>query len=218
MINKSSALISLMIFSLNIKASQPAFSFKQEITEVEVYDFIELKINGKAEQVDNPFTDVNIMGYFTDPAGNKDSIEGFCDEQLGKIYKVRYMPLSIGKYSFRIAVKCQGKTKYFKGNLNVLASGRNGPVRVDSEHPWHFIYEGTGEHYFWNSTTTYWMMGWKDEEIIRDAIELLKTVLNWRGKCIWPVVIRLPVNVPMKVPVPETMLEEVGSTAGEMKL
>ena len=173
MIRKLILLTFLMKYSFTIQASQPSFSFSQKVTEVEVYDFVELIITGKAGQVDNPFTDVNIMGYFTGPAGNKDSIEGFCDEQYGKIYKVRYMPSSTGKYSFRIAVKCQGKTKYFKGNLNVLASGRKGPVRVDSEHPWHFIYEGTGEHYFWNSTTTYWMMGWKDEEIIKDAIERL---------------------------------------------
>ena len=173
MIRKLILLTFLMKYSFTIQASQPSFSFSQKVTEVEVYDFVELIITGKAGQVDNPFTDVNIMGYFTGPAGNKDSIEGFCDEQYGKIYKVRYMPSSTGKYSFRIAVKCQGKTKYFKGNLNVLASGRTGPVRVDSEHPWHFIYEGTGEHYFWNSTTTYWMMGWKDEEIIKDAIERL---------------------------------------------
>ena len=85
MIRKLILLTFLMRYSFAIQASQPSFSFNQEVTEVEVYDFVELIITGKAGQVDNPFTDVNIMGYFTGPAGNKDSIEGFCDEQYGKI-------------------------------------------------------------------------------------------------------------------------------------
>src|SRR5438309_687398 len=48
--------------------------------------------------------------------------------------------------------------------------------RADSalhQSPWHFIWEGTGEHYFFNGTTAYWLMGWKDERIIDYSLERL---------------------------------------------
>jgi hypothetical protein len=68
-------------------------------------------------------------------------------------------------------------------------SGWRGLIRVDEEHPWHFLWEGTGEHYFWNGTTTYWLLGW-DDETIRENIDRLsrlkvnrlRTAINGRVK------------------------------------
>ena len=48
-----------------------------------------------------------------------------------------------------------------------------GPIRVDPEYPWHFLWEGTGEHYFFNGTTAFWLMGWRDERFITGSIERL---------------------------------------------
>lgn len=45
-------------------------------------------------------------------------------------------------------------------------------IATINEHPWHFLWEGTGEHYFWNGTTTYWLLGW-DDETIRSSIDRL---------------------------------------------
>jgi hypothetical protein len=43
-------------------------------------------------------------------------------------------------------------------------------IDVDSEYPWHFIWKGTGEHYFLNGTTAFLLMGWDDEKIIRESL------------------------------------------------
>jgi hypothetical protein len=59
-----------------------------------------------------------------------------------------------------------------RGEFTARDAGRRGLVRVDKDHPWHFVWEGTGEHYFWNGTTTYWLMGW-DDETIRSNIDRL---------------------------------------------
>ena len=48
-----------------------------------------------------------------------------------------------------------------------------GPIRVDPKFPWHFIWEGTGEHYFLHGTTAFYLPGWRDERIIFNAIERL---------------------------------------------
>jgi hypothetical protein len=44
-------------------------------------------------------------------------------------------------------------------------------VRIDAKHPWHFVWEGTGEHYFFNGTTAYLLLGWDDEATIRACLD-----------------------------------------------
>ena len=46
-------------------------------------------------------------------------------------------------------------------------------MRVDPAHPWHFLREGTGEHYLMNGTTAFWMMGWKDDATVDYSIDRL---------------------------------------------
>src|SRR3712207_6318029 len=50
--------------------------------------------------------------------------------------------------------------------------GRKGGLRGAPHSPWLFVWEGTGEHYFGNGTTPYWLMGW-DEETTRGNIDRL---------------------------------------------
>ena len=45
---------------------------------------------------------------------------------------------------------------------------------MNPQYPWHFIWEGTGEHYYFNGTTAFWLMGWRDERHIRYSIERLR--------------------------------------------
>lgn len=45
-------------------------------------------------------------------------------------------------------------------------------MRVDKQYPWRFRWEGTGEHYFWNGTTAYFLAGC-DDETIRQSIDRL---------------------------------------------
>jgi len=59
------------------------------------------------------------------------------------------------------------------GTFHVSYGHRRGPVRIDSQNRWHFVWEGTGEHYFFNGTTAYFLMGWQDEKVIESSIERL---------------------------------------------
>ena len=43
----------------------------------------------------------------------------------------------------------------------------------DPRYPWHFIWQGTGEHYFFNGTTAYWLVNWRDDHVIRFSIDRL---------------------------------------------
>jgi len=98
--------------------------------------------------------------------------DGFCDAEDGACFAFVFMPTQPGgtrirsKFTVRV-----GRAAHWI--LCAHTSNRKGPVRVDKEHPWHFIVEGTGEHYFWNSTTTYWLLGWRDDAIIRESVDRL---------------------------------------------
>ncbi len=72
---------------------------------------------------------------------------------------------------------CTQKTasrRAIEGTFRATPSNRRGPIRVDPDHPWHFIWEGTKEHYFLHGTTAFWLMGWRDERVIESSLERLR--------------------------------------------
>jgi hypothetical protein len=75
------------------------------------------------------------------------------------------MPVRPGSYDYRVDYRQGSYEKVHRGKFSVQDGKRRGLVRVDDNYPWHFLWEGTGEHYFWNATTTYWLLGWDDQTI-----------------------------------------------------
>ncbi len=140
---------------------------------VETYDYWEASIITNHSFVANPFTEVAVTGEFVAEDGKITTVAGFCDDQKGTVFKVRFMPVVPGKYRYLVTVKTQKKVHVSKGEFIATQSTNQGVLRVDKENPWHFMLDGTGKHFFWNATTTYWMLGWKDEKIIEQAIDRL---------------------------------------------
>ncbi|MGL4631856.1 MAG: DUF4038 domain-containing protein [Leadbetterella sp.] len=121
----------------------------------------------------NPFSEVKLTGTFAHASGQVTGVTGFCDDQDGMIYKIRFLPTKPGVYAYDLMISADGKTENIAGNFEVKKSDNQGILRVDPENPWHFITDGNQKHFFWNSTTTYWMLGWKDDKIIDAAIDRL---------------------------------------------
>jgi hypothetical protein len=155
------AVLLVLLFSIQIVAN----------AQWKKYDVIELSFPFAINKSTNPFTDVSLTLIVTEPGGRTKTVEGFCDAENGSVYKVRFMPVEVGKHSYRATLVSHGKQQEKTGFFTVSSSAANGPVRVDKDYPWHMVYEGTGQHYFWNSTTCYWLLGWKEEAIIRSAID-----------------------------------------------
>ena len=85
-------------------------------------------------------------------------------------------PPSPGDYTYSVVYRQGGFEKTWQGSFQAAAApgpAPRGPIRVDPQYPWHFIWEGTGEHYFFNGTTAFWLMGWRDERFIRNSIQRL---------------------------------------------
>ncbi|MHB8866288.1 MAG: LamG-like jellyroll fold domain-containing protein [Pirellulaceae bacterium] len=147
-------------------------TFSESATIVDVYDFVEVTINVPQPTTANPFTDAVVAGEFRCGEGEPLKVDGFCDAQDGSVFRVRLMPTKPGLHRYSVTYRQGDFEVSHAGTITARAADRRGLVRVDSEHPWHFLWEGTGEHYFWNGTTTYWLMGW-DDETIRSSLDRL---------------------------------------------
>jgi hypothetical protein len=170
---KSAALLALVLRAA-VGAAPGDVGFSQSAPSVEAYDFVEVAANVTAPDVRNPFTDATLTGSFGKAGGSsRVAVEGFCDSSDGKVFRIRFMPASPGDYTYSVAYKQGGFEKAYSGTFKATDGHRRGPIRVDPKYPWHFIWEGTGEHYFFNGTTAFWLMGWRDEGTIQYTLERL---------------------------------------------
>jgi len=165
----------LVLPGIGLHAENPAaIVFTQSAPAVAVFDFVEVTAKVAAPALKNPFTDASITGDF-EPAGSAErvAVEGFCDAADGSLYRIRFMPSKSGQYSFHVTFKAGAAVQSYSGAFTAQDQHRRGPLRVDPAYPWHFVWEGTGEHYFFNGTTAYWLMGWRDERTIEYSIDRL---------------------------------------------
>ena len=156
------ALLSLAAAAL---AAPPAADLSAKT--VGVYDLVELTVpRPPAMPGENPF-DRPLQVVVVGPDGKVVPITGFCDAADGSVYRARFMPAKPGRYAVR------GEGLPAGAGFEAVASKRKGPVRVDPKYPHHFVWEGTGEHYFLNGMTTYWLLGVQDDKRIVEAIDRL---------------------------------------------
>jgi hypothetical protein len=156
-------------------ASPKAISFSQSSESLEVYDYVEVVAQVQGPDAANPFIDATLVGSFRKTEGRQETqVDGFCDSTDGSVFRIRFMPASPGDYSYSLSYRQGGEETRHTGKFRALAGRRKGPVRVDAKYPWHFVWEGTGEHYFFNGTTAFWLMGWHEDRIINRTIERLQ--------------------------------------------
>ncbi len=149
-------------------------TFTQSSPSVAAYDFVEISANVEHPDVINPFTDASLRGTFEkvgDPIPHE--VEGFCDAADGSTFRIRFMPASPGEYRFGVVYRQGGFAARMQGRFLATDGHLRGPIRVDPKYPWHFIWEGTGRHYFFNGTTAYFLLGWRDFRTIRYVIDRL---------------------------------------------
>jgi hypothetical protein len=150
-------------------------SFSQPVQTVEAYEFVEVTAQVNKPDARNPFLDATFSGTFSKADGSDGKIvEGFCDSSDGSVFRIRFMPASPGDYTYTATYRQGAAETKHTGAFKASAGRRNGPIRVDPKYPWHFIWERTGEHYYFNGTTAFWLMGWRDERIITNCIDRLR--------------------------------------------
>jgi hypothetical protein len=164
----------LFLIAFNSQAAPKAISFSQSSQSVETYDYVEINAQVQTPDASNPFVDASLSGSFGRLGGEQGKVEGFCDSTDGSLFRIRFMPALPGDYSYSVTYRQAGAMTNYAGKFRAVAGHRKGLLRVDPQYPWHFIWQGTGEHYFFNGTTAFWLMGWLEERVIRSSIERLR--------------------------------------------
>jgi hypothetical protein len=162
----------------------PSAVFTPSAREVDVYDVFEVEV--RAGVPGNPFVDASLRGRFQRAGEPAVDVDGFWD---GDAFRIRYMPSKFGEHVYSLTLQANHRTFENKGAFKAREVRRRGPVRVDKVYPWHFVWEGTGERYLWNSTTAYGLLGLDDAKI-KEAVDRLATLkvdrlrvgLTWRMK------------------------------------
>lgn len=147
-------------------------------TSVSTFDFVEFTLVVDKPDAANPFTDVEVTAEVTLPTGVTVNVDGFCDAADGSIYRVRFMPRVPGQHSVKIRYSKGTFEHEDSASFTAEAGKLDGPVRVDSAYPFHFIREGTDQHWFWNGTTTYQLLAWDDATIDASLVRLASLGVN----------------------------------------
>jgi hypothetical protein len=173
-VTEAMGLLTLALVPAFLAARPKEVSFSQPAEAVEAYDYLEVTARVEGPDAQNPFTHATLAGSFGKAGEAKQTaVEGFCDAADGSLFRIRFMPSSPGTYSYSVAYRQDGFEATHSGEFRASPGHRRGPLRVDRQYPWHFIWEGTAEHYFFNGTTAFWLMGWSEERVINSAIERL---------------------------------------------
>lgn len=146
-----------------------AIQFRSSATQIEVQQFVEISVRSRPVN-SNPFQGFALRGTLMTPDGKSLAVDGFCDSADGSLHKIRFLATQPGRYAYRLRFESEGKSGRYSGSFVAQTSRRKGMLRVDAEHPFHFFWSGTGEHYFWNGLTTYALLGWKDDGYIAQII------------------------------------------------
>lgn len=154
--------------------SQQGISFSQSSPSVASQEFVEVEIDIPLPTLVNPFIDGQVTGSFGPAGGARMNVEGFCDSDDGSVYRIRFMPQEPGVHNYTVTYRQHGSRTTHTGTFTAVDAGRRGVLNVDSSYPWHFIWKGTGEHYYLNGTTAFLLMGWDDDLVINDAIDRLR--------------------------------------------
>jgi len=152
-------------------AAETTVEFSPGTDTVACYDYVEISAT-VSQPAGNPFTESALQGEFAAPGQKPVAVEGFCDSQDGRVFRIRYMPSQAGRHSYRLKFTQGGVERFFDGSFEAKDERKKGILRVDPEFPFHFQFEGTKERFFYNGTTAYWLAGW-DDETIRRIIERL---------------------------------------------
>ncbi|MBI1854107.1 MAG: DUF4038 domain-containing protein [Planctomycetes bacterium] len=131
-------------------------TFDTPQTEVGVFDVWEAAVRVTSPAPGNPFTANRLVGWFVHTAdGSRTSIEGFCDSPDGSLYRLRFAPRQTGDYVFTLHLDDGRRVAEQSGAFTAIAGDNPGFLRVDPNHPHHFVWEKTARHFYLLGHTAY---------------------------------------------------------------
>jgi Protein of unknown function (DUF4038)/Domain of unknown function (DUF5060) len=162
------------ISSAVLPASPTEVSFSKPVAQIARFDFVEIGATVSAPDAGNPFVEASLAGTLETAGGSHHwAVDGFCDAPDGSVFRIRFMAPVAGDYKYSVTYKQGSFTKTSSGVFRAVEAQKRGLLGVDPAYPWHFIWQGTGEHYFFNGTTAYWLVGFRDDHTIQYSLDRL---------------------------------------------
>jgi hypothetical protein len=170
-----SVFFTVLAVSPMVSIASPAnVSFSSPQAQVDRYGFVEVTASIQSPDAANPFEDATLTGVLeTVDGAHRRQIEGFCDSTDGSTFRIRFMAPEATEYKYTVTYKQGSFERTSQGTFRAVEAHKRGILRVDPDYPWHFIWAGTGEHYFYNGTTAYWLVGWRDDRVIQYSVDRL---------------------------------------------
>lgn len=148
-------------------AEEVALEAPQAVGRYDVAEFV-LRLD-RAPQ-GNPFTEVKLSGEFVAEPGSALRVQGFCDAQDGRLFRLRFCPDKAGAtYRYQLKLHWRGIDKQFDGELRCESSDRPGPVVVDPQHRKHFVHVGSGQPFYHLGFTAYHLLDPSNDDAQVDA-------------------------------------------------
>lgn len=153
-------------------AERAGVRFERPAAVLDAWDYVEVVVRVQRPDAPNPFVDAEVRGTLTGPRGRTLNVDGFCDSEDGTVHRIRFMPTAPGRHRYTVTYRDRAGVAAATGAFTARRGRRRGGVRVDPAYPWHFVWAATGERYFYNGTTAYWLAG-NDDARIQAALDRL---------------------------------------------
>jgi len=159
------SLLLLAVLSIPLLAPGCAgIKVKPGPAEVPCFDVYEVELRLKPEPDINPFTDIQVTALFTPEEGDPIPVEGFCDDQEGRVFRVRFSP-SIAGTRYRFSVKCNTSPDWeYRGSFRTTEPAGMEPVIVNPVNPKHFVFARSHRPFYHLGITAYHLLDPTNDE------------------------------------------------------
>ena len=156
--NNNLIILFVCILVLSTGSVQANITIKPGPSTIPCFDVFEIILQSNSPYEGNPFTDVKVSATFTPEGGSPIEVEGFCDDQKGRCFSVRFCP-SLTEIEYRYSLKISiDASKEYTGSFVTTKPYGMEPVVVNTENPKHFQFALSRQPFYHMGLTAYHLL------------------------------------------------------------
>jgi hypothetical protein len=168
---KGFPLLCISLVVLWAQCVQAGITVKPGPAVVPCFDMYEIVVQPDPPPVGNPFTDIEVSATFAPRAGSPTKVDGFCDDQEGRCFRVRFCPSLVEtQYESSLRISTAPDEKH-TGSFRTTQPRGMEPVVVNPESPKHFEFALSHKPFYHIGLTAYHLLDPSNDD--RQIQELL---------------------------------------------
>ncbi len=153
------------------ESAYAAVTVKPGPSVVPCFDIYEIVVQLDPAPDGNPFTDIEVIATFTPARGSPTKVDGFCDAQEGRCFRVRFCPALVDmEYEYSLMINAAPDEKH-TGTFRTTQPRGMEPVVVNPERPRHFQFAPSRKPFYHIGLTAYHLLDPSNDD--RQIEELL---------------------------------------------